>query len=682
MINQIISFSIKNKLIIGLFTLLLVGWGIYSLLNIPINAVPDITNNQVQVITLSENLAAQEVEQYITQPVELAMSNLPGVTDIRSVSRFGLSVVTVVFEDKMGMYKTRQLVSEQLKEAEDNIEPGLGKPRMGPISTGLGEIYQYTVEAKPGYKDKYNATKLRTIQDWIIKRQLSGVPGVVEINSVGGYLKQYEIAVDPNQLNSYNLTIADLYEAVEANNQNTGGGYIEKGSNLYYVRSRGLVGSIDDIRKTVITTRDGVPVTVGDVSTVQIGHAPRYGAATMDGQGETVIGVVMMLRGANSIDVIDAVKNRIAEIQKSLPEGVVIRPFVDRTKLIDKTTGTIEENLLIGGTIVILALVFLLGTLRAGLIVASIIPLSLLFAFGMMDALGISANLMSLGAMDFGIIVDGAVIIVEFMAVQLTGNNDYLRKLSRRKRQPELNDIAFHSASRMMNAATFGQIIILIVFIPILTLQGVEGKMFIPMALTFAFAILGAMILCLTYIPMISSLLLYGKSTGRKNIGDQFMEWLDKVVYQPVIKGALQFKSPVLVGAVILLGLAIFIFLNMGGEFIPKLQEGDFAIETHMPPGTSLPEMEQSMGKLEKILLGFPEVQKVVSRIGAAEVPTDPDGIEVDYVTIVLKPKNRWKSDLSYEELVDKMKKAISVLPGVSGEFSQPIELRFNELLS
>ena len=289
---------------------------------------------------------------------------------------------------------------------------------------------------------------------------------------------------------------------------------------------------------------------------------------------------------------------------------------------------------------------------------------------------------MSLGAMDFGIIVDGAVIIVEFMAVQLTGNNDYLRKLSRRKRQPELNDIAFHSASRMMNAATFGQIIILIVFIPILTLQGVEGKMFIPMALTFAFAILGAMILCLTYIPMISSLLLYGKSTGRKNIGDQFMEWLDKVVYQPAIKGALRFKSPVLVGAVILLGLAIFIFLNMGGEFIPKLQEGDFAIETHMPPGTSLPEMEQNMGKLEKILLGFPEVQKVVSRIGAAEVPTDPDGIEVDYVTIVLKPKNRWKSDLSYEELVDKMKKAISVLPGVSGEFSQPIELRFNELLS
>ena len=387
MINRIISFSIKNKLIIGLFTLLLVGWGIYSLLNIPINAVPDITNNQVQVITVSENLAAQEVEQYITQPVELAMSNLPGVTDIRSVSRFGLSVVTVVFEDKMGMYKPRQLVSEQLKEAEDNIEPGLGKPRMGPISTGLGEIYQYTVEAKPGYKDKYNATKLRTIQDWIIKRQLSGVPGVVEINSVGGYLKQYEIAVDPNQLNSYNLTIADLYEAVEANNQNTGGSYIEKGSNLYYVRSRGLVGSIDNIRKTVITTRDGVPVTVGDVSTVQIGHAPRYGAATMDGQGETVIGVVMMLRGANSIDVIEAVKNRIAEIQKSLPEGVVIRPFVDRTKLIDKTTGTIEENLLIGGTIVILALVFLLGTLRAGLIVASIIPLSLLFAFGMMDAL-------------------------------------------------------------------------------------------------------------------------------------------------------------------------------------------------------------------------------------------------------------------------------------------------------
>lgn len=682
MIEKIIGFSIKNKLIIGLFTLILIGWGIYSFFNIPINAVPDITNNQVQVITVSQNLAAQEVEQYITRPVELSMSNLPGVTDIRSISRFGLSVVTVVFEDKMGIYRPRQLVSEQLKEAEENIEPGLGAPQMGPISTGLGEIYQYTVEARPGYKGRYNATQLRTIQDWIIKRQLSGVQGVVEINSVGGYLKQYEVAVNPNRLNSYNLTIADLYKAVEANNQNTGGSYIEKGPNLYYVRGRGLVGSMGDIRKTVITNRNGVPVTVGDVAAVEVGHAPRYGAASMDGKGETVIGIVMMLRGANSIDVIDAVKGRIAEIQKSLPEGVVIKPFVDRTKLIDKTTGTIRENLSIGALIVIFVLVFLLGTVRAGLIVASIIPLSLLFALGMMNALGVSANLMSLGALDFGIIVDGAVIIVEFMAVHLATKNSELGNLKTSARQEKLDDIALHSASRMMNAATFGQIIILIVFIPILTLQGVEGKMFIPMAQAFGFAILGAMILCLTYVPMISSLLLYGKSAGRKNRGDKFMEWLDRVAYRPAIKGALRSKSLVVGGALILLGVALYIFLNMGGEFIPKLQEGDFAIEAHMSPGTSVKEMEKNMSKLEKILLGFPEVQKVVSRIGAAEVPTDPDGVEVDYVTIVLKPKDTWESAISYEELANKMKKAISVLPGVSGEFSQPIELRFNELLS
>ncbi len=682
MINHIISFSIKNKLIIGLFTLLLVGWGAYSLLNIPINAVPDITNNQVQVITVSQNLATQEVEQYITRPVELAMSNLPGVTDIRSVSRFGLSVVTVVFEEKMGMYKPRQLVSEQLKEAEENIEAGLGTPQMGPISTGLGEIYQYTVEAKPGYKDQYDATRLRTIQDWIVKRQLSGVPGVVEINSAGGYLEQYEIAVDPGQLNSYDLTIADLYQAVAASNQNTGGSYIEKGSDLYYVRGRGQVASMDDIRKAVITTRNGMPVTVGDVAVVQTGHAPRYGAASMDGQGETVIGVVMMLRGANSIEVIDAVKKRVAEIGKSLPEGVVIKPFVDRTRLIDKTTGTIKENLLIGGIIVIFALVFLLGTIRAGLVVASVIPLSLLFALGMMNACGVSVNLMSLGAMDFGIIVDGAVIIVEFMVVQLVHRNNELRKLKAGQRRETLDAIAGNAAARMMKAATFGQIIILIVFIPILTLEGVEGKMFIPMALAFGFAILGAMILCLTYVPMISALVLYGKSAGRKNIGDRFMEWLDRVAYQPVIKRALQYKTPVVAGAIILLVLAIAVFLTLGGEFIPRLQEGDFAIEVRMSPGTSLEEMGKSMGKLEKILLGFPETEKVVSRIGAAEVPTDPDGIEVDYVTVVLKPKDRWKSDISYEELANRMKEAISVLPGVSGEFSQPIELRFNELLS
>lgn len=683
MIDKIIAFSVRNKLIIGLFTLLLIGWGVYSVTQISINAVPDITNNQVQVITVSQNLAAQEVEQFITQPVELSLNNLPGVKEIRSISRFGLSVITVVFEENMGTYKPRQLVSEKLKEAQEEISQDLGTPQMTPISTGLGEIYQYTVETKPGYEGEYSPTELRTIQDWLIKRQLSGIQGIVEINSIGGYLKQYEIAIDPNQLNSYDLSIAEVYKAVEANNQNTGGSYIEKGPDLYYVRGRGLVSSLEDIRKTVITNRNNIPITIGDVGTVKIGHATRYGAATMNGNGETVVGVVMMLKGANSNKVIARVKSRISEIQNNLPEGVVIKPFLDRTRLIDKTTGTIEENLLIGGLIVIFALVFLLGTWRAGLIVASIIPLSLLFALSMMNTFGVSANLMSLGALDFGIIVDGAVIIVEFMAVRLARNNTKLRELRGPIRQEKLNGIAIESSEKMMNAATFGQIIILIVFIPILTLQGVEGKMFIPMALAFGFAILGAMILCLTYVPMVSALFLYGKSAGKKNIGDKFMDWLDKKAYQPLIKGALKFKALVIVTAMILLGAAVFIFLNMGGEFIPKLQEGDFALEVRMAPGTSLEAMKKNMGKLETILLKqFPEVDKVITKIGAAEVPTDPAPIEGADIMVALKPKADWQEDQTYEELATKMNKALAALPGMSVEISQPIEMRFNELLT
>lgn len=683
MISKIIAFSVRNKLVIGLFTFLLIGWGIYSVTQISINAVPDITNNQVQVITVSQNLAAQEVEQFITQPVELSLNNLPGVKEIRSISRFGLSVITVVFDENMGVYKPRQLVSEKIKEAQEEIGAGLGTPQMTPITTGLGEIYQYTVELKSGYEDQYSPTQLRTIQDWLIKRQLSGIEGVVEINSIGGYLKQYEIAIDPNQLNGYDLSIAEVYNALASNNENTGGSYIEKGPDLYYVRGRGLASSLEDLRKTVITIRNNIPVTIGDVGKVRIGHATRYGAATMNGKGETVVGVVMMLRGADSNKVIAEVKKRISEIQANLPEGVVIKPFLDRTRLIEKTTSTIEENLLLGGLIVIFALVFLLGTWRAGLIVASIIPLSLLFALSMMNAFGVSANLMSLGALDFGIIVDGAVIIVEFMAVRLANNNNKLREIRASERRKKLDNIAIVSSEKMMNAATFGQIIILIVFIPILTLQGVEGKMFIPMALAFGFAILGAMILCLTYVPMVSSLFLYGKNAGKRNVGDKFMDWLDKKAYQPLIKTALEFKAIVIVAALAFLGLAVFIFINMGGEFIPKLQEGDFALEVRMAPGTSLTAMKKNMGKVENILLNnFPEAEKVITKIGAAEVPTDPAPIEGADIMVALKPKSDWKVDQTYEELASKMNDALSVLPGVSVEFSQPIEMRFNELLT
>lgn len=682
MINSIISFSVHNKLIIGLFTIFLIGWGVYAVQNIPIDAVPDITNNQVQIITTSQSLAAQEVEQFITYPVELAMANLPGLKEIRSISRFGLSVVTVVFEEDMGTFLPRQLVAEQLKEAQENIGDQFGTPAMAPITTGLGEIYQYTLETQPGYDSAYTPTELRTIQDWIVKRQLSMIPGVVEINSFGGFLKQYEVAVNPDKLNAYNLTLADIFTALEMNNENTGGSYIEKDPEMYYIRGKGLVGSLDDIRQIVVTNRQGVPVTVGDVGEVGIGQAPRFGAATKDGKGETVIGVVMMLKDANSAQVIESVKQRVAEVQKTLPEGIRIEPFLDRTRLVNKTISTVAENLLIGGAIVIVALIFLLGTWRSGFIVASVIPLSMLFALGMMQATGVSANLLSLGALDFGIIVDGAVIIVEFMAVQLVRNHRKLNELTGQKKQGLLDDIAVDASGKMMNAAIFGQLIILIVFLPILSLTEVEGKMFRPMALSFSFAILGAMILCLTYVPMISALLLHGSTQGKKSWGDHFMERLQQL-YTPVIHWALRAKVIVVTVAVVLLVVAGWLFSTLGGEFIPKLDEGDFALETRMGPGISLPEMKRNMGKLEKILLdSFPEVQTVVTKIGAAEIPTDPVPIEASDIMVALKNEDEWVSADSKDALAEKMAEALEVIPGLTVEFSQPIEMRFNELLT
>ncbi|GAA4839727.1 CusA/CzcA family heavy metal efflux RND transporter [Algivirga pacifica] len=682
MINKIIAFSIRNKLFVGLFTLFIAGWGIYSLTKVSIDAVPDITNNQVQVITTSQNLAAQEVEQFITYPVELAMANLPGVTEIRSISRFGLSVVTVVFEEDMGTYLPRQLVGEKLKEAQENIGDGLGTPEMGPISTGLGEIYQYTLGTDPGYEAEYDAIELRTIQDWIVKRQLSMIQGVVEISSWGGYLKQYEVAIDPNKLNGFDLTLPEVFEALQTNNENTGGSYIEKGPNLYYIRGKGLVKDFTDISNIVITKREGIPVTIKDVGKVGIGTAPRYGAATVDGQGETVIGMVMMLKGANSAEVVDKVKQRIAQIQPILPEGVRIKPFLDRTRLVEKTTSTISENLILGGLIVIFALVFLLGTLRSGLIVASVIPLSFLFALGMMNTFGVSANLMSLGAIDFGIIVDGAVIIVEFMVVLMLKKFGDIQKLAPSKQKEQINQVAIKASSQMMNAAIFGQVIILIVFIPILTLTGIEGKMFRPMALTFGFAILGAMILCLTYVPMVTAAFLYSKKLDRQTWGDKFMRWLE-TCYTPIIIWALKAKGWVISTALGFVAIAALVFLNLGGEFIPQLDEGDFALETRMAPGTSLKEMTKNMNKLETILLEqFPEVKTVITKIGAGEIPTDPMPIEGADVMVTLKDKTEWTTTDSKEELANQMRKALSVLPGIDIEFSQPIEMRFNELMT
>ncbi|GAB4512610.1 MAG: CusA/CzcA family heavy metal efflux RND transporter [Allomuricauda sp.] len=677
MINRIIDFSINNKFIIGLLTLALIGAGIYSMTQVPIDAVPDITNNQVQVITQSPNLGTEDIEQFVTYPVEVAMSNLPDVKEIRSISRFGLSVVTVVFDDDMGTFLPRQLVSEKLTEVREQIPEELGQPSMGPITTGLGEVYQYTLKVKPEFQDEYSLADLRTMQDWIVQRQMAMVPGVVEINAIGGKIKQYEVAVDPNELKAIGLTITDVFKALEANNRNTGGAYIEKNHQANFIRGEGLVRNLNDIKKIVIKNENGVPITVNDVADVRFSSAVRYGALTQDGEGEVVGGLVMMLKGVNSNEVIVRVKDRMAEIQKSLPEGVVIEPLLDRSKLISETTGTVRNNLLEGALIVIFVLVFLLGNWRGGLIVASTIPLSLLFAFILMNVFDVWANLMSLGAIDFGIIVDGAVIIVEASVFLMASY--VLKKKSLDKK--DRDEIAADASKKMMNAAFFGQLIILIVFLPILALEGVEGKMFQPMALTFIFAMIGAMVLCLTYVPMMSALFLKPPKKEKKSWGDRFVHWVQRK-YEPLLLNALEKGKWVVSIAVAIFAVAIFTFTKMGGEFIPQLDEGDIAFHAILKPGSSLSETIETTTKIERIVKAeFPEVEKIVSRIGVAEVPTDPMPMDFADVFVILKPQDEWVSAESKDELIDKMKDAVSIIPGVNYEFTQPIEMRFNELL-
>ena len=681
MLENIIKYSLKNKLIIILFIAFVIGFGIYSLTKIPIGAVPDITNNQVQVITTSRNLSTQDVEQFITYPVELEMANLPGVEEIRSVSKFGLSVVTIVFSDDLGTYLPRQLIAEKIKSASEKIPPGFGTPEMGPITTGLGEIYQYILDVKPGYENRYSATELRTIQDWIVKRQLSGIPGVVEVNTWGGFLKQYEVAVNPQKLKAMNIAISDIYVALEKNNSVAGGGYIEKTNKAFFIRGEGLVSSLEDI-ESIVVKNDGLPVYIKDIAKVGFGSATRFGAITGNGQGEKVLGQVMMLKDGNSKQVIDAVKARVASIQSTLPEGVYINGFLERSELIAKTTFTVAENLILGSLIVIFVVVLLLGNLRSGLVVASVIPLSLLFAISLMNIFGIDANLMSLGAIDFGIIIDGAVIIVEFIAFQITAQAVKIKSLSKEEQQTDVDAITFKSASKMMNSAIFGQLIILIVFIPILSLSGVEGKMFKPMALTFSFALIGAMIFCLTYVPVISSIFLKPNTQSDRNISVRLMKFLTKI-YKPTIHWALGNKKIVISLSLFLLASSFWIFSRMGGEFVPTLDEGDFVIQPVLKTGTSLSKTVEITTKIEQILLdNFPEVDQVVSRIGAAEVPTDPMSMEESDVIIKLKPKGEWTSAKSKDELADKFKEALTVIPGMEVEFTQPIEMRFNELIT
>ena len=681
MIERIIHFSVKNKFIIGLFVLALIGWGSYSLTRLPIDAIPDITNNQVQIIALAPSLAVQEVESFITAPIEVSVANIPDIIELRSISRLGLSVVTVVFKDKVDVYWARQQLSERLREAEESIPSGLAKIELAPISSGLGEIFQYRLAVQKGYESKYNPMELRTLQDWVVRREMLGTPGVADINSYGGFVKEYEVAVNPERLRSMGLTLNDIFTALEKNNENTGSAYIDKKPNAYFIRGIGLVKTLEDIEKIVVKSNaSGMPVLIRDIASVQYGSSTRYGAFVVD-TTEAVGGVVMMLKGANAHRVINDVETRIASIQKSLPEGVTIEPFLNRSDLVGRTIGTVSRNLLEGALIVIFILVLMLGNVRAGLIVASVIPLSMLFAVSMMNLFGVSGNLMSLGAIDFGLIVDGAVIIVESVVHRITQSKTHhpgVLVLS----QSQMDENVFQSAKRMMSSATFGQVIILIVYLPILALVGIEGKMFQPMAQVVMFALIGAAILSLTYVPMASAMFLSKKTTHKPNISDKMMASIQKG-FQPIIDFALHRKKMVTISALVLFVGSLLIFSRLGGEFIPQLEEGDLAAGVMTLQGGSLSNTIEQVEKANKILLStFPEIKHAVCKIGAGEIPTDPTPMETGDYIITLKDKDEWTSAKTREELVAKMEEALVPLAGVKFEFQQPIQMRFNELTS
>ena len=681
MLNKIIEFSIKNKLIIALFTLGLIIYGIFEVRKLPIDAVPDITDNQVQIITVSPSLGAPDVERFITFPLEQANNNIAGIKQMRSFSRFGLSVITIVFKDEVDLHWARQQVAERLQQVSKDIPTSLGTPSMAPISTGLGEIYQYVVRPKKGYEHRYNAMQLRTIQDWIVRRQLLGTEGVADVASFGGDLKQYEVAVNPSQLKSMGVTMTEVFDALQKNNQNTGGAYIEKGPSVLFIRTEGLMGKITDIENTVVKNlEDGTPILIKNIGTVQYGKAIRYGAMTYNGQGEVAGAVVMMMKGENSNEVIKKVKTRIEEIQKTLPEGVKIDAFLDRTKMVNNAIGTVEKNLLEGALIVVFVLVLFLGNLRAGFLVASVIPLSMLFAIIMMNIFGVSGNLMSLGALDFGLIVDGAVIIVEAVLHRLQHLKIYQNQSIS---QTMMDDEVYTSSSKMMNSAVFGQIIILIVYLPILTLEGVEGKMFIPMAQTVIFALLGAFILSLTYIPMMSSLVLSKKIDNKKTISDKMIEKIENI-YNSSLEKVLRIPNIIFFGIVAVFFFAVLVMTRLGGEFIPSLPEGDFAVDTRVLPGSNLKTSTDAVQKSSQILMKkFPEIEKIVGKTGSSEIPTDPMPIDASDMMIILKPRAEWTSATTYDELSEKMSAELKKnMIGVTYSFQYPVAMRFNELMT
>jgi len=680
MLNAIIHFSIRNKLIVGLMVLALVIVGIIETTRLPIDAVPDITNNQVLVITNAPNLGAPDVERFITVPIEQATRNVPGIVEQRSFSRFGLSLVTIVFNESTDVYWARTQINERLAQVRQQIPQGMGNPELGPVTTGLGEIFQYVIRTKPGYEGKYSMAELRTIQDWVVRKQLLSTEGIADVSSFGGELKQYEVAVKTDKLRSLQVTIGDVYKAVQENNQNTGGAYIEKGPTVLFIRTDGLAKSIEDIGSIVVKRVNGIPILVRDLAEVKIGSATRYGALAYNNDGEVAGAVVMMLKGENSNKVIRNIKNKIRQIEQTLPEGVIIDPFLDRTKMVNNAIGTVETNLLEGALIVVFVLVLFLGNIRAGFIVATVIPLSMLFAIIMMNAFGVSGNLMSLGALDFGLLVDGAGIIVEAVMHKMSRQNGIA--LGTKLTREQMNTTVEESSGKMMNAAVFGQIIILIVYLPILSLEGIEGKMFKPMAQTVSFAILGAFLLSVTYVPMMSAFFLSRKRGHKENISDRMMKKLQSW-YAPLLKKAIAAPVWIISGSVILFAAALIVMNTLGGEFIPKLEEGDFAVETRVLTGSSISTTLQESQKAVKIILKeFPEVEKIVTKVGSSEIPTDPMPIESADMIIVLKDKKEWTSGKTFDELAEKMGEKVQAVPGVTTGFQFPVQMRFNELMT
>ncbi|HKS26535.1 MAG TPA: efflux RND transporter permease subunit [Pyrinomonadaceae bacterium] len=671
MINALIRFAVTQRLLVMLMVLIMTGAGLYSLKNLPIDAVPDVTNVQVQILTAAPSLAPLEIERQITFPVEVAMSGLPDIEEIRSVSKFGLSAVTVVFDDSVDTYFARQLVLERLSQAREQIPENIGSPEMGPISTGLGEIYQYELKGEPG--SGYNATALRTIQDWSVRRQLLGVPGVTEVNSFGGFEKQYQVRVDPAKLQSYNLSLRDVLEAVARNNANVGGAYIEHGSEQYLLRGIGLVEDADDVSDIVVKTgKEGVPVYVRDLGEVVEGATVRQGAVTADGEGEIVAGIAMMLKGENSRTVVERVKERVEQIKKTLPKGVQLIPFYDRTELVDRTIWTVAKNLIEGALLVIIVLILLLGNWRGALLVATIIPLSMLFAAILMRVFNVSGNLMSLGALDFGLIVDGAVVMVE-NAVRRRAE----AQAEGSREKPERTIL--EACMEVGRPVVFAVAIIMIVYLPILSLTGIEGKMFKPMALTVVFALLGSLILSLTYIPAAMTFLLRGHVAETES----FIIRYAKRLYGPALGFMTRWRAQALAVATALVIISGLIFPLLGSEFIPRLDEGSLAVQIARLPSVSLTQSVETATQTERVLRTFPEVTKVVSKTGRAEVATDPMGVEVSDVYVELKPPSEWTSAHSREELIEKMQKALDDhVPGAAFSFSQPIELRVAELIA